>query len=358
MLLSCTAFAQLTVVDSFLHGGIYRSYRLYVPAGYNANNGHSLIINMHGLGSNSVEQQLYTNFMPIADTAQFLMVYPQGTSSNGTPFWGCGLAGLPPVDDVGFISALIDTVATKYNVNKDLVFATGMSMGGYMSHYLALQLNNRIAAIASVAGTMAPNVYATAAPGRAIPVMDIHGTADGTVPYTGSSDGIHIDTLVSFWNRNNRTNPTPVITAVPNTNTSDGCTADHYVWSGGTKGSTVEFYKIIGGGHTWPGAPISVGVTNQDFSASKEIWRFFRQYGLHQFTAVQNVHGIAGIKVWPNPCKDMLEINTTEHITIRDLSGRILIQANGPQVSMTALPQGIYLLQLEGKIGSITITKQ
>src|SRR6476659_2766152 len=106
---TAAASAQSTIVDSFMCDGIYRSYRLYIPATFTTPS-RPLILNMHGFGSNAFEQQYYSNFMPIADTAGFYMVYPQGTSVNGTAFWNVGVAGTPAVNDVKFLSVLIDTI--------------------------------------------------------------------------------------------------------------------------------------------------------------------------------------------------------------------------------------------------------
>ena len=135
--------------------------------------------------------------------------------------------------------------------------------------------------------------------------MQIHGTADPTVNYLGGSGMVGIEDLVQHWVQFNNCSSTPVITAVPDINTTDGCTAQHFVYSGGDMGSTVEFFKIIGGGHTWPGSPFVVGVTNQDFNACREIWRFFSQYTLSQFVGVEERdYGNASFTVGPNPSSD------------------------------------------------------
>ena len=81
------AQAQTTVIDSIFCGGVYRNYRLYVPAAYNGTTAWPLVLNIHGYTSNASQQQLYTNFGPIADTAHFLMVYPNATLLFGQPTW-------------------------------------------------------------------------------------------------------------------------------------------------------------------------------------------------------------------------------------------------------------------------------
>ena len=229
--------AQTTIEDSIMVDGAYRSYRLYIPPG-NTLSERPLVLNMHGLGSNAFEQQYYSNFMPIADTAGFYIVMPQGTEYSGSTFWNVGFPGTPAVNDVKFLSALIDTISAHYPVDAGRVYATGMSNGGYMAHLLGIELNSKIAAIASVTGTIVPQKYAAAAPGRVVPAMQVHGTADMTVPYGGFNYGIPIDSVVSFWVRNNNCSMTPVRTAVPNSNTGDGSTAERFVWSGGRNGAT------------------------------------------------------------------------------------------------------------------------
>jgi polyhydroxybutyrate depolymerase len=361
-------FSQTTVIDSIVSGGIYRSYRLYVPAMYNASNARPLIINMHGYTSNASAQQLYSNFGPIADTANFLMVFPQGTTYMGQPFWNAGISS-SLVDDKGFIDHLIDSLKLAYNIDMNAVYATGMSNGGYMSQTLACELSNRITAIASVTGAMFPsqagtNCHAT----RPVPMMQIHGTADGTVPYNGSSSSLPIDSVVRHWVVRNGCNPVPTFSNVPNTNTTDGCTAEHYVYSNGASGSSVELYKIIGGAHTWPGAPFTVGITNQDFRASVEIWRFFRKYRLNTLTSLQKSEKQVPFNIFPNPATDVLNLSFDSHgkvalITISDLLGHVVISeafSNG-QMNTSALAPGMYVISVtsEGsEIGRLKFMKE
>ena len=343
----CSARAQTTLVDSFICDGVYRSYTLYVPTNYTAGSARPLILNFHGLGSNMLEQYYYSNFIPIADTAGFLMAFPQGLSAQGETYWNVGIPLTPATNDVKFASALIDTISRRYSIDAQRVYSTGMSLGGYMSHYLALNLNNRIAAIASVAGTIYPGVYTAANPGRAVPMMQVHGTADPTVPYAGNGVGINIDTLVRFWVKNDGCNTTPAHTSVPDINHADSCTAEHYVYGGGHNGATVEFYKINGGEHTWPGSPFIIGVTNQDFSASSEIWRFFRQYRLGQFLGVPAVAPAANmVSVYPNPCYDVLHLKsaTVGTAVLTDMAGRECGRTTGNEINMRGITPGIYLL--------------
>lgn len=334
--------AQSSPTGTIVSGGLTREYRLYVPAAYNGTTAVPLLFNLHGYGSNNLEQDFYGNFKPIADTANFIIVMPNGTFDNlGKRYWNNFIIN-SGVDDVAFMSNLLDTLRTVYKIDLDRVYSTGLSNGGFMSYELAVQLNNRIAAIASVAGDMIEPKLNTLDLARPVPVMQIHGNADAVVPYDGlpTSFFAPIETLVGKWVDVNHCNPTPTITDVPNTNTADGCTATHYVYGGGDQGSTVEFYKINGGGHTWPGAIFNIGVTNQDMNASLEIWRFLRKYRLSQFTtATSEAENASNWKLFPNPASDHFTLQSDDaskavRVRVFDAQGRIVstIQANGANV--------------------------
>jgi polyhydroxybutyrate depolymerase len=339
-----------TIVDSFFVGGKWRSYRIYKPNIYTGTTSVPLILNFHGYTSNAFQQQYYGNFMPVADTANFIIVHPQGTNDPvyNTPYWNAGIYGTG-VNDVQFITQLIDTIKAGFNIDPNAVYSTGLSNGGFMSNYLACNLSNKIAAIASVAGTMFTGWYGSCSPGRPVPVLHIHGTSDPTVPYSGSSTVIHADTLVKYWVKNTNCNPVPTFSNVPNVNTGDGCTATHYVYSGGTSGAGVELYKINNGGHTWPGTTFSVGVTCMDFNGSAEIWRFFRKYKLSTLTSVSQSHSEISFIIFPNPVNDMLTVNINQSfsVSVFDVLGKeVLSGADEKQISFRNLSSGIYYLQI------------
>lgn len=361
-----TVKAQITVIDSIYVGGQYRSYRLYVPAIYTGATARPLILNLHGYTSNASQQQLYSNFMPIADTANFLMVFPNGTYSSGQRFWNAGLSSAL-VNDIAFLSALIDSLDLTYNINLNRVYSTGMSNGGFMSHTLACELSNRITAIASVTGSIFTTQYGSNChPLRPVPVMQIHGTADATVPYIGNmtQNMMPIDSVVKYWVTKNNCNPTPTFSNVPNTNTADGCTAEHYQYNGGNLGSTVELFKIIGGTHSWPGFPFGGVGTNLDINASKEIWRFFNKYSLSSLTGISENEALTrSLVLFPNPVNSILHFNLENEsnvsIDISDILGNIVLSENSQtnSVSVEKLKSGFYFLSVKLKSGAVAKVK-
>jgi polyhydroxybutyrate depolymerase len=308
-LLLLSSYAQENITGSITHDGLTREYILYIPDSYQA--GNPMIMNFHGYTSSNTEQLFYGDFRSIADTAGFLILCPQGTVDNvGNTHWNVGW-GTSSVDDVGFVSALIDSLHAAYDFNLDRVYSTGMSNGGFLSYVLACQLSERIAAIASVTGTMNIGSFASCNSLHPMPVMEIHGTQDATVPYNGAAFWIEgTEDVVAYWAEFNGISNAPVISPVPDIDPNDGCTAEHWVYANGDNGAEVELYKILGGAHTWPGSAFVLGTTNNDFDASTEIWRFFSQYdinGLMEPTGIVELSE-SPLRIYPNPVSSLLHL--------------------------------------------------
>ncbi len=346
-----SAQSGVTIVDSIKSNGIYRTYRFYKPLSYTGSTAYPLVMNFHGYTSTASQQQFYGNFMPVADTAKFLIVHPQGTlDGSNQPYWNSGISPVG-AKDLQFVSELIDTLKTKYNIDANAVYSTGMSNGGFMSNYLACNLSNKVAAIGSVAGTMFTSFSSTCNPSRPVPVIHVHGTADATVPYYGNTTEIAADSLMKYWRVHNNCGATPSFTNLPDIVPSDGCTAVRYLWTGGNSGSTNELYKVNGGELTWPGATFIIGTTNQDFNASVEIWRFFRKYKLNLLLSAEELYKkeLAEINVYPNPANNKVNIASDKDMNVKvcDVLGKeIIAQSNSKTIDISELQNGIYFLNI------------
>lgn len=344
--------AQTTITGSFVWDGIERDYRLYIPAAYDPQTPTPLLFNLHGYGSNNIEQEFYGDFRPVADTAVFIIAHPNGAVDlTGNRAWNT--FGATAVDDVGFLSALIDTISAGYNIDDQRIYSAGMSNGGFMSYDLACFLSDRIAAVASVTGSMLWTRFAACNPDRPIPVMQIHGTADATVPYNGNFFFAHIDSLVSFWVNHNNCFPNPEIIEVPDIDPNDGCSAEQHIFSGGDNGSSVEFYKVLGGGHSWPGAPINLNITNMDFSASEEIWRFFSQFTLDGTVSTQSVAATKNtFEVYPNPSTGLINLRFSDDqpktLAAMNSAGQLIKQKTvaGRTAQIYLSERGLYLVTI------------
>jgi polyhydroxybutyrate depolymerase len=345
-------FTQTTLTGNLMHDGLNRNYRLRLPANHDKNVPIPLVFNMHGFSSNAAQQELYSAMNAVADTAQFAVCYPNGISNA----WNVGWTFGSTADDVGFISAMIDRFYEEYGIDKSRVYACGMSNGGFMSYRLACELNNRIAAIASVTGSMVQLAVDNCMPGQAVPVMEIHGTADGTVNYNGSpAISLAIPEILKFWQQNNGCDNDPIIEIVANTNTIDKTTAEKWTYTNCNEDKKIIHYKVIGGEHTWPGAAITIGNTSQDFKASVEIWNFFKQYKLAQTSAADETAS-GEVTLFPNPAYEVLNINSSfsneKQFEIFDAYGkswgRNTIKSSNSIVNIESLPAGLYMLKLDG----------
>jgi len=342
LLFTWFAAANSQQLYSFVFDGIERTYRVHLPDNYDENLDYPLVINMHGLGSNSFEQEFYSEFDLVADTAGIVVAYPDGVNNQWNIFQDTG------VDDVGFISALIDTMDANYNIDLLRVYACGMSMGGFMSHRLGCQLNSRIAAIGSVAGLL---VYFNCNLTRKVPVLQIHGTADDVVPYAGVAN------TILYWTENDGC-PDSVVTELPDIDTTDQSTVTLTTYNPCLEDSEVLLYTINGGGHTWPGATYIIGVTNQDIHASAEIWKFFKKFSLPTSVGIgESDLASAKLKIYPQPANSQVTIDvplveeSQWKINLYDLSGRLVknedaFYGNNFSFSLNGLKQGLYIVEL------------
>ncbi|HXX94685.1 MAG TPA: esterase, partial [Planctomycetota bacterium] len=189
------------------------------------------------------------------------------------------------IDDLAFIDELLVEVARRHPVDEKRIFATGISNGGFFSHWLAAHRSEKIAAIAPVAGGMAPVLAESFRPAKPVSVLVIQGTEDPIVPYGGGElkygRGKTIPTLdaVRLWAKHDRCGGARD-DEVQDMDPNDGTTTLRTAWRDGQDGTDVILYTVKGGGHTWPGGsqylPVSViGRVSRDFSATEMIWGFF-----------------------------------------------------------------------------------
>ncbi len=277
-------FNQVMNVD-----GIDRTYVLNLPPNYYEGSGFSLIIAMHGGGGSASQFESTCKLTEKANAAQFIVVYPEGVQSTGilkARSWNaggcCDYAVAQNVNDVKFISLLIDKLVSQYKINAKKIYATGHSNGGMLAYRLACELSNKIAAIAPNGCTM---VAPTCNPVRPVPVLHMHSILDTHVPYQGgigNGTGTYgvvfppLDTVMNLWSlKNNCINTAQVVVNDANYKLTK--------WTNCNGNVTVQYYLTKDGGHGWPGG--LPGGPNSDIpstviNANNLIWDFFQQYQL------------------------------------------------------------------------------
>ena len=262
---------------NYKHDGLVRSYILYKPQNFKKNS--PLVFVLHGFGSSSLNIMSYSQMNLIAEENGFMVCYPQGSIlPTGQSHWNANLE-MSSVDDIGFLSNLAKEVQTIYQINPKNIFVSGMSNGGFMSYTLACEKSDVFKAIASITGTMSGKDWENCNPSFDIPVMQISGTNDRTVPWDGTMSTAygwggapHIKQVVEFWADQNQCDVDQKIN-FPDIDVSDKSTVSLLKKKGSLKNNQVWFYTVDGGGHDWPG---SWG--NKDISATKEIWKFFSHH--------------------------------------------------------------------------------
>ena len=346
-----SAKGQQTINDTLTHDGVKRTFILYIPASYMQTKNVPLLINMHGLKGTAESQMNYGDFRPISEREGFIIVHPQGLNDDqGRSHWNFN-PGRDTVDDVGFLLALIDQVSSEYSVDNKRVYSAGFSQGAFMSFYLVCHLGEKIAGIGAVAGATVDSTGCHK--GFPMPIIQIHGTLDGLVSY----DNYKIQNFMNIIVDYNICESTPKETSVPNSNTSDGSDVTHMIYKNGDKDISLEHFRVNSGGHTWPGTKGNRENTNYDIDASEEIWRFLSQFSKDGVVSgVQNTQSLLQTKVYPNPCKDEIQIESSGNIvsvTIRDLSGKavsyekMMNKKSSCKINTDKLPSNLYTVFIQ-----------
>lgn len=278
------------------HDGNAREYALYVPSSYTGDQEVPLVVYLHGAPENKELAQATTDFTEVSEAEGFIMVYAEAASGSTDSYtWadGRGSSADQAFNDSSFVNALTDAVTEEYAVNSAKRYLCGFSNGGFCIQHIAFQGNSRFAAMASVSASL-HEPYESENPGRAIPMLYIYGTADQVLSYENGGfspvggftvSSLDIESAVDYWVGINGCNTTPTETEITDADTSDNSTVTVFEYTGGTDGSEVKFYRVNGGGHTWPGVvdnssrpSMFFGATNNDMKAGQEIWGFFNKF--------------------------------------------------------------------------------
>jgi len=236
-----------------------RTYRLFVPPGYDGHQRLPLVLDLHGSGGNAAGQARNSGLETLSATERFIVATLEAEGGR----WNVPVQSGRP-DDVAYVSDVISDVAKRVCTDESRMYATGFSGGGRMTSLLACQLGSRLAAVAPVSGLRFPGPCT----GRPIPVLTFHGLADPQNPYDGHAEGRGAEWLESVpdalasWAQHDACKGNAILDDPPgplSTMRYEGCT-------GGTE---VRMIRIDGLGHTW---------TKTEVDTTGVMWQFFKSH--------------------------------------------------------------------------------
>ena len=255
------------------HDNLDRYYYIYIPNNLNTNVSIPILFAFHGYGSSAMRHLSYTNYFLLADSNNFIVIYPQGaTTATLSSHWNVGgWTSKSTINDLDFVDTIIRLVEDKIEIDETRIYSSGMSNGGYMGYHLACNLSSKFAAIASVTGSMTNGTYDDCNPIHPTPILQIHGLLDFVVPYDGNAGSKSIPDVINYWVNYNSCGDDPD-TIIKYDNYS---LVSYETYINCINNVNVKLILHPEMGHDWP--------TTQSYNvnASFEIWDFVSRYNIY-----------------------------------------------------------------------------
>lgn len=261
--------AKGDAMGQLLHQGRQRSYYLHTPKSYNPKYPMPLVLAFHGYGSQGKDLAANTGFNQLAEQEGFIIAYPNGIEQR----WNVA-SGLLGVDDVSFVSVLIEHLSQIRAIDQSRIYAVGVSNGGFLVQRLACEAKSKFAAFASVVATLPGQLQAFCHPTSPVSMLMINGTDDRKVPWAGGKffDGwfLSVPDTIDFWRQQNGCSAkTQVKQLNRRVETTRYLDCQH--------GAEVELVTLLGAGHVWPRGGDGA---KQLLNGSEKIWHFFQRHRL------------------------------------------------------------------------------
>jgi polyhydroxybutyrate depolymerase len=253
-------------VESLDAGAQSGSYDLSVPQSYRDHRPTPIILLFYGFGSDPAQFAALTRLPSWGATVGYLVVVPhtQGAESE----WDLSAHGA----DAKFVDKEVASVEATYCVDRSAVFAAGFSAGAAFAIVYSCARESSIAALATVAVEFQLGCT------RPMSILAFHGTEDPLVPYQNGAIGLSLPGVkvrgternMGDWARLDHCRSDP-------RRSRPGSQVIRQQWVGCVRNTSVVLYKIIGGGHSWPGADPkqALGLTTQQVSATSQVLSFF-----------------------------------------------------------------------------------
>ncbi len=276
-----------TAAESISIGGVVRTYRVHLPASHDGKSPQPAIVVLHGRLGSARSMERLTQFQRASDAHGFVLIEPDGLYRSWADPRGVTPASKHHVDDLQFLTTLIDRLPKLYAVDRQQVSVAGMSNGAFMATALACQDSPKVSAVALVAGGFSDQSLASCHPAKPVAVLMIEGDSDPFVPYAGGpmgDRGVAVGAIAGFhrWAELDGCSSPQTFDEFPDVSRKDDSTAYRFTRGGCEGGVRTELVTVQGGGHTWPGGPqylpeSIVGRTDRDFDATELISTFLAE---------------------------------------------------------------------------------
>jgi poly(3-hydroxybutyrate) depolymerase len=260
LFITVCAIAQGKVTKNFTVGGTTHNCNWYVPTGINK---PPVVFFIHGANGSGNEFEGTTQGNKVADKEKFIAVYPSASSSGAAGTW----ADMRGTGDFPFLLAVLDTLDKRYSIDRNRVYMTGFSQGGFISFVAGCKYSDIFAAIAPVSGHAASGCTIK----RPVSVFLTFGAQEDKVAFVND---------LNIWLKLDSCPSKPTITnPYPQSNPKSKVT--RLTYGPCAQGTYVVMDSISGQGHMWP--------STTNINQAEETWAFFKQFSLNSGTNVNRL---------------------------------------------------------------------
>ncbi len=363
LFLTVTLFGNLSAqVRHFTWQGVEREYIVRTPAEHDGP--LPVLFFLHGLSVLISPCDQEFNFSQMAEDFGWAIVVPQARNLGMGTMWNVGMTN-SDVDDAGFLLALLDTLTAELQLDPDSVFFTGFSMGGFMTHRMAIEHGDRITACAPVSGLIY-TAQSSLTPVAPVRMLHIHGTNDNVVGYDGYSSafgmnlGLGVDAILDYWQNANGCTGEPSIDTLPDLK-NDGLRFIRYTYNCGTD---LQHLKVVGGTHRWYHSANQYDVGYMDI-----IHDFFTGRGITPGVAERET---GHLRAWPSPTSGVLNVQFADQnppvpeIKVYDVYGKLVdvvetrcaASLQTVQIDLSCYPDGVYFVQAgNGAVTKVVVAR-
>jgi len=322
-----SAASQPRQTKTFTVGGRTNYCVYYVPSGIDK---PAVVFYVHGAGGSGPNFENETKGDSTANKEKFIAVYPSAANNNGTGTWD----DMQGTTNFPFFKAVIDTLDSKYHIDRNRIYMTGFSQGGMISFVAGCSFSDVFAAVAPVSG----HTNSTCKLTRPVSVFMTFGTQDMGTPSTFIAD-------LNVWLKLDSCPSTPKITRpYPSTSPNSGVTRITY--GPCAQGTYVIADSIQGEGHQWP--------DSKRLNQSDEVWAFFKQFSLQKGTAVQQQSLSTAREpmsaLYASGIVRLRGAGEKSRVQVIDTKGRLVAAAIAAQnqFAFKDKPSGVYMVMVSG----------